>query len=94
MHYDAQIIFVDTPGIFKPKRRLDRAMVRRRGREPKMAMWLLHDCARYDVDDETLIILDNLARYSPEASLVLNKIDLVPTERLLNEPRNYQKNTT
>merc|ERR1711991_166439 len=73
MHHDTQTIFVDTPGIFKPKRRLDRAMVQAawQGAEDGDVLLLLHDCARRDVDDETLIILDNLARYSPEASLVL-----------------------
>ena len=85
MHNDIQIIFVDTPGIFKPKRRLDRAMVHAawRGAEDGDVLLLLHDCARRTVDDETAGILTKLAASGRRASLVLNKIDLVPPERLL-----------
>ena len=38
MHGDAQIVFVDTPGIFRPRRRLDRSMVRRHGGARRMPM--------------------------------------------------------
>ena len=85
MHHDTQIIFVDTPGIFKPKRRLDRAMVQAawQGAEDGDVLLLLHDCARRAVDDDTASILINLAASARRASLVLNKIDLAPQERLL-----------
>lgn len=85
MYNNTQIIFVDTPGIFKPKRRLDRAMVRAawQGAEDGDVLLLLHDCARRVVDDDTVSILANLAVSGRRASLVLNKIDLAPQERLL-----------
>ena len=85
MHNDIQIIFVDTPGIFKPKRRLDRAMVQAawQGAKDSDVLLLLHDCARRVVDDDTVSILANLAVSGRRASLVLNKIDLAPQERLL-----------
>ena len=85
MHNDIQIIFVDTPGIFKPKRRLDRAMVQAawQGAKDGDVLLLLHDCARRAVDDDTASILTNLAASGRRASLVLNKIDLAPQARLL-----------
>ena len=63
MHNDIQLIFVDTPGIFTPKRRLDRAMVQAawQGTEDVDVLLLLHDCARRAVDDDTVSILANLA---------------------------------
>ncbi len=85
MHNDTQIIFVDTPGIFTPKRRLDRAMVQAawQGAEDGDVLLLLHDCARRAVDSDTTDILAHLASSRRRASLVLNKIDLAPQERLL-----------
>ena len=85
MHNDIQIIFVDTPGIFTPKRRLDRAMVQAawQGANDGDVLLLLHDCARRAVDDDTASILVNLAKSGRRVSLVLNKIDLAPHERLL-----------
>ena len=85
MHNNTQIIFVDTPGIFKPKRRLDRAMVQAawQGAEDCDVLLFLHDCARRVVDDDTASILAHLAASGRRASLVLNKIDLAPQERLL-----------
>ena len=85
MHNDTQIIFVDTPGIFKPKRRLDRAMVQAawQGVEDGDVLLLLHDCARRAVDDDTAGILTNLTAVGRRASLALNKIDRAPQERLL-----------
>ena len=85
MHSDTQIIFVDTPGIFRPKRRLERAMVQAawQGAEDGDVLLLLHDCARIAVDDDTAGILANLVSSGLRASLVLNKIDLAPQERLL-----------
>lgn len=85
MHDDAQIIFIDTPGIFKPKRRLDRAMVSAawQGASDSDVVVLVHDCARSRLDDDTSRILDGLAESGTEAVLVLNKIDLISPERLL-----------
>ena len=93
MHDETQIIFVDTPGIFKPKRRLDRAMVQAawQGAEDGNVLLLLHDCARRVVDDDTASILANLAASGRPASLVLNKIDLAPQDRLLERAAELSK---
>ena len=65
------------PGIFQPKRRLDRAMVSAawRGAEDGDVLLLLHDCARREVDEDTARIVEELAQSGSRASLVLNKID-------------------
>ena len=85
MEGESQIIFIDTPGIFQPKRRLDRAMVSAawRGAEDGDVLLLLHDCARREIDEDTARIVEELAQSGRRASLVLNKIDLAPQERLL-----------
>ena len=85
MEGDSQIIFIDTPGIFQPKRRLDRAMVSAawKGAEDGDVLLLLHDCARREIDEDTARIVEELAQSGRRASLVLNKIDLAPQERLL-----------
>ena len=81
---DAQIILVDTPGIFSPKRRLDRAMVSTAwsGAHDADLVCVLLD-AREGVDDGADAILTRLASVQHEKILVLNKIDLVPREKLL-----------
>ena len=85
MQDDAQIIFVDTPGIFSPKRRLDRAMVNAawQGAADNDVLLLLHDCARARVDDDTKMIIDKLAQQEQAAALILNKIDLATPEQVL-----------
>lgn len=85
MHDDAQVVFVDTPGIFVPKRRLDRAMVNAawQGADDSDLVVLVHDVARSKIDDDTARIVDALAKDNIKAVLVLNKIDLVSPERLL-----------
>ena len=85
MNGDSQIIFIDTPGIFQPKRRLARAMVNAawKGAEDSDVLLLLHDCARREIDDDTARIVEEIAQSGRRASLVLNKIDLAPPERLL-----------
>ena len=93
MHRDVQLVFVDTPGIFTPKRRLDRAMVHAawQGAEDADVLTLLHDCARRIIDDDTLNILTKLRESGRRASLILNKIDLAPQERLLERAREMSK---
>lgn len=80
----AQIIFVDTPGIFAPKRRLDRAMVASAwgGAGDADVVALLVD-ARKGVDDETRAILDGLGKVKAPKILILNKIDTLERARLL-----------
>ena len=89
MHGKSQIIFVDTPGIFKPKRRLDRAMVNAawQGADDADILLLLHDCARKKIDDDTLAIIASLRELGRPVSLVLNKIDLVTPEQLLSRTK-------
>jgi GTP-binding protein Era len=81
---NAQIILVDTPGIFLPKRRLDRAMVSTAwsGAHDADLVCVLLD-AKSGIDEEANAILDKLATVSHPKILVLNKIDLVPREKLL-----------
>ena len=81
---NAQIILVDTPGIFLPKRRLDRAMVSTAwsGAHDADLVCVLLD-AREGIDEEAEAILGKVAAVHHEKILVLNKIDLVPREKLL-----------
>ncbi|HEY3890844.1 MAG TPA: GTPase Era [Bradyrhizobium sp.] len=80
----AQIILVDTPGIFLPKRRLDRAMVSTAwsGAHDADLVCVLLD-ARAGLDEEADAIFARLAEVGHDKILVLNKIDLVPREKLL-----------
>ncbi len=80
----AQIIYVDTPGIFAPRRRLDRAMVAAAwsGAEDADETVLLVDAAR-GIDPDVRRILDHLADRRRRSVLALNKIDLVRRDRLL-----------
>ncbi|HEY0849886.1 MAG TPA: GTPase Era [Bradyrhizobium sp.] len=80
----AQIILVDTPGIFAPKRRLDRAMVTTAwtGAHDADLVCVLLD-ARLGLDAEAEAIFEKLAGVQHPRMLVINKIDLVPREKLL-----------
>jgi GTPase len=81
---ETQIIFVDTPGIFVPRRRLERAMVAAAwaGAEDADAVVVLVDAAR-GIDTDVRRIVDRLKGAGRHAILALNKIDLVKRERLL-----------
>src|ERR1700742_3418684 len=81
---NAQIILVDTPGIFLPKRRLDRAMVSTAwsGAHDAGLVCVLLD-AKSGIDEEAEALLTKLATVSHPKILVLNKIDLIPREKLL-----------
>jgi GTPase len=81
---EAQIVFVDTPGIFKPKRRLDRAMVTSAwgGAGDADVIALLLD-VRKGIDEEAEAILDKLPELKRPKVLILNKIDLIERSRLL-----------
>jgi GTP-binding protein Era len=80
----AQIILVDTPGIFAPKRRLDRAMVSTAwsGAHDADIVCVLLD-ARAGIDEEADAILARLDGVAHPKMLVINKIDLVAREKLL-----------
>jgi GTPase len=80
----AQIVYVDTPGIFAPRRRLDRAMVAAAwsGAQDADETVLLVDATRA-VDGDTRRILDRLAERGRPMILALNKIDRVRRENLL-----------
>src|SRR5437868_6537422 len=81
---NAQIILVDTPGIFSPKRRLDRAMVSTAwsGAHDADLVCVLLD-AKAGLDEEADAILNKVASVDHEKILVINKIDLVAREKLL-----------
>ncbi|BAL76356.1 MULTISPECIES: GTPase Era [Bradyrhizobium] len=81
---NAQIILVDTPGIFLPKRRLDRAMVSTAwsGAHDADLVCVLID-AKAGIDEEAEAILTKVASVNHEKILVINKVDLVQREKLL-----------
>lgn len=81
---NAQIILVDTPGIFLPKRRLDRAMVSTAwsGAHDADLVCVLLD-AKNGIDEEAEAIFAKAASVKHEKILVINKVDLVQREKLL-----------
>ncbi|HZS63204.1 MAG TPA: GTPase Era [Xanthobacteraceae bacterium] len=86
---DSQLIFVDTPGIFQPRRRLDRAMVAGAwsGARDADIVALMID-ARKGLDDEADAILAQLAEVKQPKILVLNKVDVVERASLLALAKN------
>jgi GTP-binding protein Era len=88
MHGDAQVVLVDTPGIFAPKRRLDRAMVQSAWEGATDADGIVHlvDARAWTgqgdrTEDEAIIA--RLKALGKQAILALNKIDLVERPALL-----------
>jgi GTP-binding protein Era len=81
---DAQLVFIDTPGIFAPRRRLERAMVATAwgGAHDADVVGLLID-ARRGLDEEAETILGRLAEVRQPKILIVNKIDLVERPKLL-----------
>ena len=79
-----QILLVDTPGIFRPRRRLDRAMVAAAwtGAADADLTLLLVD-AKTGATEAVRAIAQRLAEANRRAWLVLNKSDLIPVGRLL-----------
>jgi GTP-binding protein Era len=84
MHGQAQIILVDTPGIFAAKQRFDRAMVNEAwmGVNDADEVLVVLDAARADTK-EIDIMLDGLSSSKKQASMVINKIDAVRNDSLL-----------
>jgi len=82
---DSQIVLVDTPGIFQPRRRLDKAMMQ--------AAWaalldadtivMAFDAHRKDLDPHSEKILKTLEDLNRQAIVILNKVDLVAKPRLI-----------
>lgn len=83
----AQLVFVDTPGLFRPRRRLDRAMVKAAwvGAADADVVVLLIEANR-GLTEGVKVILDSLGdqlRAGRTVALAINKIDRVPAEKLL-----------
>jgi GTP-binding protein Era len=84
MEGDTQIVFVDTPGIFKPKRRLDKAMVEAAwGGAGDADLIILMVDAEYERAEDLERILEGLKEQGRKAILVLNKVDTANREKLL-----------
>ena len=84
MRGPAQILLVDTPGIFRPKRKLDRAMVKAAwtGAEDADLTLLIVD-SRAGASEDVCQIAADLAKRNRRVWLVLNKIDLIDRQDLL-----------
>ena len=81
---NCQIVFVDTPGIFKPKRRLDEAMVTTAwggARDADLVVCLID--AERGIKGDALALLENLSGVRQPKVLVLNKIDRIKRDTLL-----------
>lgn len=88
MHEEAQIILVDTPGLFEAKQRFDRSMVNEvwMGVDDADEVLVVLDAARIETNSgakEVDLLLAGLAKSKKQASLVINKIDAVRNDSLL-----------
>jgi GTP-binding protein Era len=93
LHHNAQIIFVDTPGIFVPEKRLDRAMVGAAwdGVDESDVVAVLVDVTKKRAIDATLAILERLKKSNKKTVLLLNKVDAVKKEILLDLAQVFTK---
>ncbi len=89
---DAQIVFMDTPGIHKPLSRLNEQMmsfVRQALAERDLAVLIVDAAQKFGKGDE--FALELLKEYAPPAILALNKIDLISKPSLLPLMEQYAK---
>jgi len=89
---DAQVVFMDTPGIHKPLSRLNQQMmtfVRQALAERDLAVLIVDASAKFGRGDEFALQL--LKEYAPQTILALNKIDLIPKPQLLPLIDRYSK---
>jgi GTPase len=99
IHGQAQIVLVDTPGVFTPKRRLDRAMVASAWSGAADADALVHvvdapaasrialgqaDQGDKRTDEDVTIVVDGLKKTGRKAILALNKVDVLERSKLLD----------
>lgn len=89
---DSQLVFVDTPGIFSPSSRLERAMVSAawQGVGEADIVVVLYDATRKKIDGNTRTIIEGLRQQKITAILALNKIDAIARERLLGLAVEFQ----
>lgn len=86
LHDKSQIVFVDTPGIFRPRRRLDRSMVKAAwggAADADVVLFLIE--AHRGLTDGAQAIINSLREHAGQTpvALVINKIDRVKAEQLL-----------
>ena len=84
-HDDTQIVFVDTPGIFQPRKRLEKAMVAAawQGTADAEEILLLVDVGKGRINDDTKSIIGRLKDTQRTVILLLNKIDMLQKDKLL-----------
>lgn len=89
MFDDTQVVIVDTPGIFQPKKRLDRAMVSSAWSsiDDVDIVCLLMDVSKHNHKDNQIII-ENIKKQNKKCVLLLNKIDTIEKEKLLTITEN------
>ena len=82
---NTQIVFIDTPGIFKSKRFLDELMVNNawKSLNDSDLVCLLYDVGIKNINSNTLEIIKNLKNINRPIVLILNKIDLINKKDLL-----------
>ncbi len=89
---DVQISFIDTPGIFAPKRRLDRAMVQTawNSLEDADAVILIVDASARKENEKIEAIIEELKKRQKSVILALNKVDAMDPAKLLPQAAAFQ----
>ena len=88
----SQIILIDTPGIFPAKRRLDKAMVSAAWSELKHSdkVIFIHDVSK-SIENNSLNVMKEIFKIKEKVILVLNKIDLLPKDKLLKQISHFKE---
>ena len=88
----SQIILIDTPGIFSAKRRLDKAMVSAAWSELKHSdkVIFIHDVSK-SIENNSLNVMKEIFKIKEKVILVLNKIDLLPKDKLLKQISHFKE---